>query len=151
MVVQLPDGTVQFTFICPQAEQVTIAGDFNGWQNTFAMTRLDEKCWRSRMQLAPGLYQFRYCADGQWFNDYAAFGLEQGPFGLNSVLKVEPARRRPPGAALRSPDNAALHQSEQARPTALPSQRITTPPSQPDPIDNLRKLHHAAMEMAGAA
>jgi len=154
MVVQLPDGTVQFTFICPQAQHVTIAGDFNGWQSTFAMTRLDEKRWRSRLQLAPGLYQFRYCADGQWFNDYAAFGLEHGPFGLNSVLKVEPARRRPPGAVLRLPGKAAPHQNGEAQLTALPTERTTneqTFPSQPDPIDNLQKLHHAAMAMAGAA
>ena len=37
--------------------------------------------------------QFRYLGDGQWYTDYAAFGLEYGPFGMNSVVKVEPAER----------------------------------------------------------
>ena len=92
MVTQLPEGGVEFTFFRPGAQQVTIAGDFNAWQTNFAMTRTADGRWRSRLQLAPGIYQFRYCADGEWYNDYAAFGLEHGPFGLNSVAKVDPPR-----------------------------------------------------------
>ena len=44
----------------------------------------------SRIRLAPGCYQFRYRGDNQWYTDYAAFGVEQTPYGLNSVLKVDP-------------------------------------------------------------
>ena len=92
MVTQLPEGELEFKFYRPKAKQVTIAGDFNAWQDCFLMTKTADGHWRSRLQLAPGVYQFRYCADGEWYNDYAAFGLEHGPFGLNSVAKVEPTR-----------------------------------------------------------
>ena len=40
------------------------------------------------INLPPGSYRFRYWADGQWFCDYAAFGVEPGPFGLDSVVRI---------------------------------------------------------------
>ena len=100
MVTQMPDGGVEFTFISPDAKRVTMAGDFTGWKTSFEMTSLGEGRWKSRIKLAPGIYQFRYCVDGQWVNDYAAFGLEHGPHGLNSVVKVDPPLRRPPARHL---------------------------------------------------
>lgn len=89
MVTQTIDGAVEFQFYRPGARQVLIAGDFNGWQNSFFMTRFPDGYWCARIQLAPGTYQFRYCADGEWFPDYASFGLEPGPFGWNSVVRVD--------------------------------------------------------------
>ena len=99
MVTQIPDGGVEFTFYRPNAARVAIAGDFNNWQTSFLMTRLPDGRWQSRLKLAPGIYQFRYFADGEWFNDYAAFGLEHGPFGMNSVARVEPSRPAMPEPA----------------------------------------------------
>ncbi|HOB75442.1 MAG TPA: isoamylase early set domain-containing protein [Phycisphaerae bacterium] len=91
MVLQKTDGTVEFSFFRPTASSVFVAGDFNGWHKTsMPMTRGEDGWWHCRFRLAPGIYQFRYLADGQWFTDYAAFGLERGPFGWNSVLKVDP-------------------------------------------------------------
>ena len=99
MVTQIPDGGVEFTFYRPDASNVAIAGDFNNWQPSFQMTRLSDGRWHSHLKLAPGIYQFRYFADGEWFNDYAAFGLEHGPFGLNSVARVDaPGRAGHPGS-----------------------------------------------------
>ncbi len=120
MVTQIPDGGVEFTFYRPNASQVAIAGDFNNWQTTFFMTRLPDGRWQSRLQLAPGTYQFRYYADGEWFNDYAAFGLEHGPYGLNSVARVEPPR---------SCDEPAprISQSFRAQPTSEPPLESHTP------------------------
>ncbi len=89
MVRQTPDGAVEFRFLRPEAAQVTLAGDFNGWQSCFLMDKRPDGWWHCRLKLAPGEYQFRYQADGEWYNDYAAFGLEHGPFGLNSVAKVD--------------------------------------------------------------
>ncbi|MHC4445715.1 MAG: glycogen-binding domain-containing protein [Planctomycetota bacterium] len=90
MVTQTPDGTLEFRFFRPKVQQVSLAGDFNDWQTCFFMTRDTEGWWRCRLKLAPGLYEFRYSADGQWYTDYAAFGLTKGPHGFNSVLKVDP-------------------------------------------------------------
>ena len=94
MTVTHGDGSVEFCFYRPSARAVALAGDFNGWQKTgFPMTCDADGWWRYRLHLAPGTHQFKYCADGEWFLDYAAFGLEPGPFGWNSVVCVDaPAR-----------------------------------------------------------
>lgn len=90
MVTQRPDGTVQFEFFRPEASQVSLAGEFNGWQtNGQRMARGTDGWWRCELNLSPGFYQFRYVADGQWYTDYASFGVEPTPLGLNSVLKVD--------------------------------------------------------------
>jgi len=151
MVVQLPDGTVEFTFICPHATRVLIAGDFNGWQPNFAMTRLDGQRWRSRLRLGPGVYQFRYCADGQWFNDYAAFGLEHGPFGLNSVVKVERAKRRPP-ARSGGPAARNTHEATETRAGAVPH-AVSPSPATPDKGDHgdWRAIYHIGSTTTAAA
>jgi 1,4-alpha-glucan branching enzyme len=66
-----------------------LAGDFNGWNpQSTPMTREPGGWWSCRLQLNPGTYQFRYLGDGEWFTDYAAFGLERTPFGWNSVITV---------------------------------------------------------------
>jgi len=47
------------------------------------------------MRLPAGEFKFRYCADGEWFADYAAFGVEPGRFGLDSVVRVAPPTTPP--------------------------------------------------------
>lgn len=99
MVVQCNDGAVEFRFYRPEAKAVALAGDFNAWQkSTFPMKADGTGWWRYRLQLAPGTYQFQYFADGEWFLDYAAFGLERGPFGWNSVLLVTQGVAKPQAA-----------------------------------------------------
>ena len=91
MVTQTRDGWLEFQFYRPAIGHVTLAGDFNGWnRSSLPMARGDDGWWRYRIRLAPGFYQFRYFGDGQWYTDYAAFGIEHSPLGLNSVLKVDP-------------------------------------------------------------
>ncbi len=90
MVTQATDGSVEFRFFRPEARQVYLTGEFNGWQ-THSLTMLKDAggWWHCRLALSPGIYQFRYLADGVWYTDFAAFGVEPGPFGWNSVLKVD--------------------------------------------------------------
>lgn len=91
MVFQHSDGIVEFRFFRPEARSVSLAGDFNGWNKTsMPMVRGEDGWWRYQFRLAPGAYEFRYLADSHWFTDYAAFGLERGPYGWNSVVKVDP-------------------------------------------------------------
>ena len=90
MVTQALDGSVEFRFFRSEAQQVHVAGDFNTWQRDgLPMVKESTGWWHCRLALTPGVYQFRYLADGKWFTDFAAFGLEPGPFGWNSVLKVD--------------------------------------------------------------
>ncbi len=90
MVVQLRNGNVEFRFYRPQARTVSVAGDFNDWnQASLPMKMGSDGWWRCQLRVAPGCYHFRYLSDGEWFMDYAAFGLDYGPKGLNSVAWIE--------------------------------------------------------------
>ncbi|KKM20826.1 hypothetical protein LCGC14_1641570 [marine sediment metagenome] len=91
-MVTVTDREVAFSFYRPMATQVFVAGDFNGWRPAeLPMKRNDEGYWQAKMALPPGVFKFRYCADGLWYCDFASFGIEYGPFGPNSVVRV--ARR----------------------------------------------------------
>jgi hypothetical protein len=118
MVTQTPDGMIVFQFYRPNVTQMAIAGDFNGWQQSFQMTRSRDGWWRSQIELAPGTYRFRYIGDAKWFTDYAAFGVEPGPFGWNSVLKVDAPQAlplpEPAPADLREPALATAASQEPA-------------------------------------
>ena len=88
-MVRVYSEWVEFSFYRPQAMQVHLAGDFNGWRHTeLSMARGIDGYWKARIKLPAGEFRFRYCADGEWFADYAAFGVEPGPFGMDSIIRV---------------------------------------------------------------
>ena len=90
-MVNVENGTAEFRFFRPDAQNVYLAGDFNDWRtDQLLMNRDASGHWSCRMQLPAGVYRFRYCADGVWYTDYAAFGVEPGQFGMDSVLNVRP-------------------------------------------------------------
>lgn len=92
-MVNVENGTVEFSFFRPHAQAVHLAGDFNEWRTDQLRMRRDASgYWTFRMQLPSGVYKFRYCADGVWFTDYAAFGVEPGQFGMDSVVNVRPPK-----------------------------------------------------------
>jgi len=88
-MVTLKDDIVEFRFFRPHARQVHLAGDFNDWrERELPLQPAGDGYWVVQMRLPAGEFKFRYCADGEWFTDYAAFGLEPGPFGLDSIVRV---------------------------------------------------------------
>jgi len=90
-MVTVYESYAQFRFYRPKARTVSVAGDFNGWRSgELRMVAAGDGYWVAAVRLPPGRYAFRYCADGEWFCDFAAFGVEPGPFGWNSVLRVPP-------------------------------------------------------------
>ena len=98
-MVNVSGQWVEFRFFRPGAKRVHLAGEFNGWKDKeLPMMRCDDGYWQARLRLPAGEFRFRYCADGQWYTDYAAFGVEPGEFGLDSVLLV-PAQPAQPIAA----------------------------------------------------
>jgi 1,4-alpha-glucan branching enzyme len=85
----LSDGRVEFRFYRPQAARVFVAGTFNGWRpDDSPMHKDPDGWWHATLDFAPGVHQFRYVADGQWYIDFAAHGVEHGKFGLNSLLVI---------------------------------------------------------------
>jgi len=88
-MVTVTEDFVEFRFFRPQAGVVYLAGEFNDWRaDELAMVRSGDGYWLARMRLPPGEFRFRYCADGEWFADYASFGVEPGRFGLDSVVRI---------------------------------------------------------------
>ncbi|HEX8524115.1 MAG TPA: isoamylase early set domain-containing protein [Tepidisphaeraceae bacterium] len=92
MTTVTPGGTVEFRFYRPEAQKVSVAGTFNRWSPTALQMSSDgEGWWTVKATLPAGEYKFRYVADGQWFTDFAAYGIEPTSFGMNSVLVVSKA------------------------------------------------------------
>ncbi len=88
-MVTVTDAKVHFEFFRPQAHSVEIVGDFNDWrQGELAMQRDEDGHWRATLDLPAGVFRFRYRADGEWFTDYAAFGIEPGEYGMDSILLI---------------------------------------------------------------
>lgn len=88
-MVTLNGELVEFRFFRPQGRKAFLAGDFNGWKgNEIAMARNDDGYWTAKVRLPAGEFKFRYCVDGEWYTDYAAFGVEPGRFGLDSIVRV---------------------------------------------------------------
>jgi 1,4-alpha-glucan branching enzyme len=84
------NSKTEFRFHRPGAQRVFLAGDFNDWDEAaLPMGREPDGDWCCRIQLAGGVYQFRYYADDEWYTDYTdhvAYGIKCAPFGCNSVL-----------------------------------------------------------------
>lgn len=88
-MVNVNGNIAEFTFFRPNAQKVSLCGEFNNWRNDqIVMTRNEKGVWSVKLRLGPGNFRFRYCADGEWFADYAACGIVPGRFGLDSVVSV---------------------------------------------------------------
>jgi hypothetical protein len=89
-----PDGVV-FNFK-PEGKprQIFLAGTFNDWKPSdpkFLMNDDDgDGMWSITVKLAPGSYQYKYVADGQWTQDSFAPGSAPDGFGgRNSQFDVK--------------------------------------------------------------
>lgn len=93
MLLWHPDGIVEFRFFRPGARRVHLVGDFNGWHpSATPMFREADGDWVRCLRLERGTCRFKYLADDEWFPDYAAFGVEWGPLGVNSVAVADETR-----------------------------------------------------------
>ena len=88
-MVTVREGEARFLFYRPGAHSVHLTGDFNGWRTEqLPMERRKDGYWRASLRLPGGFYHFSYIADGTWYADYAAFGVEPSPHGLVSGLQI---------------------------------------------------------------
>jgi chromosome partitioning protein len=77
-----------------EANDVRIAGDFNGWVPDKGVRSLIEsegqtRVWTKILRLAPGTYQYRYVVDGEWRADPEnPEVISSAVGGRNSVLVV---------------------------------------------------------------
>jgi len=80
-----------FRLVAPDANHVSVAGDFNHWDTeTHAMKQDQAGVWKLSVNLAPGRYQYRFIVDGVWQNDPENAECVANPLGtLNNVKRVK--------------------------------------------------------------
>ena len=86
---------IQFHLDAPAAQQVALAGDFTGWQPTYALTRSDNGSWTIVVPMSPGVHEYAFIIDGErWIADPMAPAVEDGFGGQNSKIAVLAADNR---------------------------------------------------------
>jgi 1,4-alpha-glucan branching enzyme len=112
MVHTLNSSRVRFRFYRPEAKDVCLVGDFNGWRlGELPMERSAGGYWTAVLDLPVGVYRFRYFADGEWFCDFAAFGVEYGPFGPDGIIRISDAEKQPRPLPTRPEPSAGPHRA----------------------------------------
>ena len=74
----------------PEAKEVRIVGDFNGWRaDETALMSGNDGSWLKQLNLEPGQYHYRFVVDGQWLADPENPLRERNPYGeFDSLLKI---------------------------------------------------------------
>jgi chromosome partitioning protein len=84
---------IVFDLESPQAQEVKLVGDFNGWSlhSALCLKKQEDGIWRKPLYLDPGKYQYKFVVDGKWITDPSNDWCIRNEFGeTNSVLVVEP-------------------------------------------------------------
>ena len=59
--------SVEISCHAPDAGSVFLAGTFNAWDpSACPMKRTAGGMWRATLQLAPGVYEYKFQVDGEW-------------------------------------------------------------------------------------
>jgi len=66
-------ATFQFVLVAPQANSVSLVGDFNDWDPKRSPMRTANGIWATVVQLAPGRYRYAFLVNGaEWRADPSA-------------------------------------------------------------------------------
>ncbi|NLF32262.1 MAG: hypothetical protein GX591_15410 [Planctomycetes bacterium] len=91
-MVETAGHWAKFDFLRRGARHVALAGDFCGWDHSaLPMIPCQDGTWKLALRLPAGEYRFKYWADGEWFSDFASFGIEYGPHGPEAILRIAPS------------------------------------------------------------
>ena len=86
----LEEQEVTLTLYAPEAKEVRVAGNFNGWRpEANPLENHGSEGWSTHLMLKSGQYEYRFVVDGVWTNDPQATQSATNPYGEpNSILKV---------------------------------------------------------------
>ena len=81
---------VVFSVSAPEAKDVYVAGDFNGWKlDPESRMQQDNGVWKKRVNLTVGRYHYRFVIDGKWMEDVNNPVNEVNPYGsIDSLIEV---------------------------------------------------------------
>ena len=82
---------VCFKLEAPHKQQVALVGNFNAWNpEKHPMKKTAGGRWEKIVVLKPGIYEYKFHADGQWIADPANTHQRPNCYGTrNSVVVVE--------------------------------------------------------------
>lgn len=84
-----PARKVQFAFPAPEAQEVSLAGDFNQWDTARNPMKKDGKgVWKATILLEPGRYEYRLLVDGNWENDPSCSCCVPNEFGSKNCVRI---------------------------------------------------------------
>jgi hypothetical protein len=91
----LEEQEMTFTFLAPEAREVSLVGSFNDWlPNATPLKDTGGGKWTVRLMLRSGQYEYRFVVDGRWLEDPGTSQRVANPYGdFNSVLLVPLAVR----------------------------------------------------------
>jgi 1,4-alpha-glucan branching enzyme len=79
----------QFSFEAAATQQVSLAGNFNGWDTkTTPMQKGRDGIWRVSVPLQPGRYEYRFYADGVWRDDPKAHKKTPNTLGTENCVRL---------------------------------------------------------------
>jgi 1,4-alpha-glucan branching enzyme len=80
---------VTFSFAAPEAQSVSVLGDFTGWEQAPISLKKDKTgVWKKSVSLAPGKYQYRLVVDGQWRDDPQCPNRQPNQFGGQNCVCI---------------------------------------------------------------
>jgi len=89
LVAAKKSNDVGFSLLAPQAQGVSLAGNFNQWSlSSHALTPNNDGVWKIAIPLSPGRYEYRFYVDGEWQNDPGCSSVVENPFGTSNCLKI---------------------------------------------------------------
>jgi len=82
-------SSIQFAFPAPEAQQVSLAGDFNNWDSKATpMHRAADGVWHVGVALRPGRHEYRFVADGVWQDDPTAQQRITNALGTQNCVRI---------------------------------------------------------------
>lgn len=80
---------VTFSCCAPEAQNVSVAGDFTGWQQAPVALKQDKQgVWKKTVSLPPGRYEYRLLVDGDWRDDPQCPNRAPNQFGSENCVCV---------------------------------------------------------------
>jgi 1,4-alpha-glucan branching enzyme len=78
--------TITFKLHAPEAQSVSLVGDFNSWNPDSHPIKNSNGLWKTTMSLPPGRYEYRFLVDGHWQNDPDCAAYAANPFGSENCI-----------------------------------------------------------------
>jgi len=78
---------IRFALPAPNAQRVSLAGDFNGWRpDATPLVRDLDGVWRATVSLPAGTFSYSFVVDGKWVEDPFAESYRADGFGGRNAL-----------------------------------------------------------------